>query len=332
MRPRKRDRHLPPCVFYRHGAYYLVKRGKWTRLGNALPASLEAYGRSAEPSQGSMADLIDQALNANRAKLAANTWRAYQVIAKQLAAIMAEFRPEDVLPRHIAQIRQSLSPSMANRAISVLRVTFAYALDQQLLDVNPTLGVKRAPEHKRERLITPDEYAAIYAKATPQIRVIMDLCYLTGQRIGDILSIRHADLLDEGIQFRQQKTKARLLVRWSPELRAAVETAKALHGNLRALTLLHRRAGQPPSYRYTKELWDAACAAAGVSDAHIHDLRAMAGTAAEAQGIDAQKLLGHTSPANTKRYLRSKEVKRVDGPSFGQVVQLDKTPAKKSGA
>jgi len=331
MRPRKRDRHLPPCVYHRHGAYWLVKRGKWTRLGDALPASLAAYGRATEPARGSMAELIQQALLERRAALSKNTWRDYQVMAKQLSSIMAEFNPEDVLPRHIAQIRQGLTPGMANRAIAVLRLTFAYALDQQLLDTNPAAGIKRVKEHKRDRLIAPDEYTSIRAKAVPQIQVIMDLCYLTGQRIGDVLTIKYADLLEDGVQFRQQKTGARLIVRWTPELRAAVETAKALHGNVRALTLLHGRSGKPPSYRRILELWNAACAASGVADAHIHDIRAMSGTAAEAQGIDPQKLLGHTSEANTKRYLRSKEVKRVDGPSIGQVQYLPSSGTKKSG-
>ena len=33
-RPRKHDTDLPKCVFYRHGAYYFVKAGKWNFLSN----------------------------------------------------------------------------------------------------------------------------------------------------------------------------------------------------------------------------------------------------------------------------------------------------------
>ena len=58
MRPRKTDRHLPPCVYLRHGAYYLVRRGKWTRLAADLPDALKEYARlHAQPSCG-MAALI----------------------------------------------------------------------------------------------------------------------------------------------------------------------------------------------------------------------------------------------------------------------------------
>ena len=58
-RPRKKDRHLPACVFQRHGAIWYVKRGKWTRLGptsdlaGALAeyARIQAHGRPARTSR-----------------------------------------------------------------------------------------------------------------------------------------------------------------------------------------------------------------------------------------------------------------------------------------
>jgi len=36
-------RHLPACVYRRHGAYWYVKGGKWTRLGAELPEALSNY-------------------------------------------------------------------------------------------------------------------------------------------------------------------------------------------------------------------------------------------------------------------------------------------------
>lgn len=76
----------------------------------------------------------------------------------------------------------------------------------------------------------------------------MDLCYLTGQRIGDVLKIRRADLRDDGIYVEQQKTKARVLVAWNAELRAAVETAKGMWGAAAGLYLLRGLNFQPPTY------------------------------------------------------------------------------------
>lgn len=65
---------------------------------------------------------------------------------------------------------------------------------------------------------------------------------------------------------------------------------------------------------------------AGVEDAHLHDLRAMALTAAEAQGKNPTALAGHTSPAQTKRYLRNRSEPVVESPSFGHPIDRPKKP------
>ena len=47
-RPRIHDKHLPPYVYHRHGAYYYVRGGEWKRLGETLPEALSAYGSMCE--------------------------------------------------------------------------------------------------------------------------------------------------------------------------------------------------------------------------------------------------------------------------------------------
>lgn len=331
MRPRKKDKHLPPCVYYRSGAFYLVRRGKWQRLGADLSTALAEYGRRLEAPKGGMAALIEEALPIITKNVAKSTADQYAVAARKLSGMLAEFAPEQVQQRHVAQIRRSLdsTPNMANRCLTVLRLVFSYAVEQQVIDNNPATGIKRLEEAKRERLIARDEYTRIYNAAPPRLQVIMDLLYLTGQRVMDVVKIRRNDITEAGIYFRQGKTGARLLVAWSPELRAVVERAKGLCGNVKALTLLHNRRGKAPDYKTVYEQWTAACSRAGVPDADMRDLRAMSGTATEEQGKNPTALLGHTSPTMTKRYLRSKKVPTVEGPSFGQPLDIGQKTAKK---
>lgn len=329
-RPRKTDRHLPPCVHFRHGAYYYVKKGKWERLGTDLAESLEIYGKKIEQPRGGMADLIDRAMKQITKDLAPNTKSQYAAAAERLKGYLVEFAPEQVKPKHVAAIKVKLAdtPNMANRILSVLRSIFALAVEWQEVESNPCIGIKRHEEGKRSRYITDKEYAAIYAKAGERLQIIMDLCYLTGQRISDVLAIRLSDLAKDGILFKPAKTKnstqAQLLVRWSPGLEAVVERAKALHskGKVRALipTLLFNRKRRAPDYATTKMLWDAARKAAKVEDVHIHDLRAKALTDAKKQGEDPQALAAHSNPAMTERYIRLREIPQVNGPSFGHLI------------
>ena len=321
-RPRKKDRHLPPCVYFKHGAYWLVRGGKWTRLGSTLKEALEAYAALYETPKGGMAQLIDEAMVHIRPKVKPSTAKQYDTAAKKLKKTLVEFSVEQVQPKHVAAIKLAMAktPNMANRCLSVLRQVFDYALEQQLRDDNPAVGIKRHAEAKRPRLISPAEYDAIYAKAGPRLQVIMDLLRLTGQRVGDVLKIRRADIDDIGIHFRQQKTDAKRCSQWTPELLAVVERAKKLNGNIRALTLLHSQRGGPPAYKTVYDQWVKACEAAGIEDANIHDLRAVAATAAKQQGKNPTALLGHSSPAQTERYLRDKEEIVVEGPSFRHLI------------
>lgn len=317
---------LPPCVYLSHGGYYLVRKGVWEPLGRDKAHALAEYARKvADAPQGSMGELIERVLAHIAPKKSATTNKQYRQLGDKLKKILAEFSPEQVQGKHIAaiKVKYASTPFYANRLVSVLRMVFSYAVEWQLVGANPAIGVARHSEARRERYITDAEYRAIYDQAGERLRTIMDLCYLTGQRISDVLRIRRADLTDSGITFRQQKTGAKLTVRWTMDLRATVERAKGLSGNVTALTLLHNRRGRAPDYSTVKIQWDKARKAAGVPDARIHDLRAKSLTDTRKQGNDAQTLAGHTDGRMTERYIRLRETPEADGPSFRHLIGSD---------
>lgn len=321
MRPRTNKGPYPPCFYQKHGAFYLVRANKWTRLGTDLSLSLAEYGRLMEAQKvGGMPKLIEDWYGSLAGK-SKSTLRQYRYAAEVLKRKLRQFEPGEVRASHVVDIRASMyaTPNMANRVMGVLRLVFAYAVERHVVDTNPCAGVKRLAERRRVRLLTEAEWRAIHAKAGPRLQVIMELQYLTGQRINDVLKIRKSQLTDDGIVFEQQKTGAKLTVRWSPDLRRTVERAKALSADLPpTLTLLRGKYGKAPDYRSVALQWTEACKAAGVEDARLNDGRAVSATTAKKQGKDATALLGHSSPRMTERYLRDKEAPEVDGPSFRQ--------------
>jgi integrase len=306
-------------VYFKHGAYWLVKKGKWTRLGDSLAEALEAYARIVEVRRGSMPELIERVYAYHCRGLARSTCAQYRLAADRLKTVFASSDPAHVKSKHVAALKVSLreTPNMANRITSFLRTVFSYAVEWQLVESNPCIGVRRHAEAKRKRLISDDEWRAIYAHAGPRLQVIMQLQYLTAQRINDVLKIRRSQITSEGISFEQQKTGERLVVRWSRHLRTTVAAAEALSaGKPPSLTLLRGRYNGAPDYRSVLKQWNDACAAAGVVDARLNDGRAMSATAANAQGKSAQALLGHTTPAHTDRYLRDRAGHEVRGPKM----------------
>lgn len=318
MRPRRKDKHLPRCVYFKHGTHWYVKAGKWTDIGASLPDALAEYGRLVSRPKGGMVALIDEVMP-TLLNLARNTRLQYEYAAKVLKRKLVDFAPEQVKPRHIAAIKSSLSkhPNMANRILSVARIIFTQAVEWQRVDSNPCIGIKRLPEAKRKRLLSDSEWKAIYAKAGARLRVIMRLQLLTGQRIGDVLKIRRGDLTPVGIEFDQQKTDARLVVKWSPDLRSAVNDAVALLGGAPTLTLFRSTTGKAPDYRSVHEQFERAALAAGVADARPNDQRAQSLTKTRRQGKNATALAGHTNEKQTETYLRDRDIPEVDGPSLG---------------
>lgn len=300
-RPRKNNRHLPPCVYVSSGAYFHVVAGKWHALGRDLPSALSEYARRiGAASQGGMPALIEKYLESIGKRLEASTVQQYKSVCRKLSAIYAEFAPEQVRMKHVAAMMLHFTdkPATGNQCRAVLLEVFNFALQLQIVDTNPVVGVRRLKEAKRTRLITPAEFDLIRGAGSPRLQAVMDVLYLTGQRIGDVLATDPSAMLEQGLSVVQEKTGARLVVRWTPGLKAAVA---------RLLVVRGRRL----SYDMIERDWLKATRTVGVLDARLHDIRAMAATAV---GKGAQALLGHTTEAQTQTYLRDRVVPVVDGP------------------
>lgn len=304
-------RELPRWMHVKHGAFYFVKGNKWRFLSRDKREALRLYADLATAAEGAgMAGLIDRALADMKKTVAASTYKHYFICAMRAAEAFRDFAPGQVRPTHVAEFLDSAkqTPSMANLMRSCLKSIFDRAVRWGLCDANPVREIKPFKTKARTRYITADEFARIREQASPTMQCMMDIAYITGQRRGDILAIRYADISDEGIFFQQQKTGNRVLVAMSPDLADAIRRARELHKSVKGLTLFHKRDGSPLSATTMDGHWRRACAAAGVEDAHFHDIRAASATDARKQGMDSKTLLGHTTDSSHNRYLRSKEV------------------------
>jgi integrase len=311
---------LPPGLFHKHGSYYLVLRGKWINLGRDEAKALAEYANRQSPG-GDLCKRLDQFLiDAKDRKLAATTLAQYSTAVAKLKPLVVEFSPGQLKGKHVAAIMRHFkkTPNMANRVRTVLKMTMDEAVQTGEADANPVVSIKRFKEPARTRYLTHDEYRRIYAVASPRLQVIMDLLYLTGQRISDVLAIKPSQIEGHGIRFRQSKTDNGVVVS-DPQLGEVLERARTLSKVRGISTLICTRRGRPLAYKTAYDMFIAAAKKAGVEDVTPHDLRAKAGTDGEQEGIDPQKLLGHKSSRSTERYLREKRVHVVSSPSLAKL-------------
>lgn len=306
-------------MYQKHGAYWYVKANKWTRLSDDLRTALVMHAdivskrvkAGSDSNESGMVRLIKAAMPGILKDKAPTTVTQYTIVKNKLLTVFDEFEPKEVTPRHIKSLLRDWDdiPNMANRRLSVMRQVFEYGLDKGFVDANPCAGIKRLAEAKRKRYITDDEYARIWLHASPDARVLMDLQYLTGQRINDVLHMRWSDVREDGVYVEPDKVEdssgAKILIALTDDLRAVLDAARALPRKTRGETILCTvRGGRRYAYETARDMLDGAAERAGVQDFRPNDFRAKCLTDAKKQGLNAQALGGHTTEERTRRYIR----------------------------
>lgn len=102
------------------------------------------------------------------------------------------------------------------------------------INENPLTGYKRITETPNSRLVTDDEYYALYDIAG-SVRIWLQPCieltYLMATRGAETLDLRLSHCTEEGIIVARRKGSDDNVILWTPRLRAAYESAIALHKN-----------------------------------------------------------------------------------------------------
>jgi len=339
---------LPPRVREQGGRYYLVsqsqersERGKlkrlWIKLSRvedgpaALYDALAALHRM--PSETSMPAVIeawrrDELPGYRVLKTRKDYERMSYVLAKALEAFdVSQIEPADVADL-IDQWKDK--PRTANGLRSLLSVIIQWAIRKRYRVDNPVKEIARFKERKRTRYLADDELERIKQHGSPWLAALIDLALVTGQRVGDLLALRWSDVSDKGVVFRPSKveetTAVAVPIRMTPRLRAALDRCRAAPKVPSLVHVCSSIRGQRLPYNTVYSAWTEACAAAGVVDANIHDLKHRALTDAERQGKDSRRLGGHSSKAMTQRYIEAAGLDWIDPPEVESVENLLRLP------
>lgn len=313
---------LPPRMRRVRNAYYydhgIVDGRRWREpLGSDYRKALQRWAEleSGEPTQGTVGAILADYRDHGMKTLAERTAKDRRKHLLRLDTIFGRMPAEALEPHHISHyLRRHSHPISANREIGTLSAALSWGVESGQLRANPCRQVRRNPETPRERRVTEDEYETVHNLAPPVLAVAMDLAVTTGMRRGDLLALSWAQVGDEGITVRAEKTGDAILLEWTPRLTDAIERSKAIRPRVRGMTVLCRRDGQPYSRDGFSAMWQRLMTKAvkeGVSRFTFHDLRAKCATDAKGQGLDSQALLGHRTEAQHRAYLRSREVRRV---------------------
>jgi integrase len=243
-------------------------------------------------------------------ELAPRTQRDYRRHLNHLRRLFGHYNPNELKPMHFGPFLNSIPPGKRGRVqrvrqLAVLSAAFTQAVSfWYVMDRNVLKDVKRPRFKPRTRYVTHEEYDAVRAIAPKRMRLAMELSYLTGQRQGDILSMKWADI-DERIHFVQGKTGKRIGMRIGPKLEAVLDECWKLPkgGCDGGEYVITRRIGG----RYTSEgaraLWQRTIGKyvrMGGKRWNFHDLRAKC--VSDSKSLqEASDRAGHLDQQMTKR-------------------------------
>lgn len=216
---------------------------------------------------------------------------------------VSAIRSDDVAALH-ARIGKT-HPGAANRVLSLISAIFS----KTKYPTNPARGVTRFPERKRDRALLPDEMRRFFKalKDTPQPwRDLFEIALLTGQRIGNIRSMRWNELSLPDSVWRipgeKFKTKEPHSVALAPRVAKILKSRN--HGQSDWVFPASSASGY---VRETKGPWGHLCKRARLDGVWVHDLRATNATMQAELNTSSmliQRSLGHRSMQTTQRYVR----------------------------
>lgn len=322
MRARKRTRkNGKTTVYYFYDGRDENGRRKEIPLGTDYVAAVQEWSKleSAKLPRAARVTFPVAAaryLNTVISHRSSNTVSGAQKAVRKLSEFFGGNNPaplDDIEPAHVRRYLdwRKDTPGSANNEITYLSAIFNYAREQGWTSKeNPCRNVKKHNKKRREVYIEDYLYQAVYQAADQQMRDLMDIAYITGQRPIDIVGIHSSHIHDGILHINQQKTGAKLRFEISGKLKEIVDRIQPGNGYL----FLNRH-GRPLTrsslsrqflelrksiMQQRPELSDE------LADFQFRDLRAKAATdiylAADTRTAADQ--LGHASERMTKIYIR----------------------------
>lgn len=157
--------------------------------------------RRGEVSFGELVDLFSKRLLANQSRgyERERLLRRDAIPRFGAGAKAADVRRRDVI--RLVQEKAVTAPVAANRLLGAIRRLYNWAIEQDILEANPTTLVKRpAVEKSRDRVLSEDEITEFWDKLPSTtrmgeaVRVALRLILLTAQRPGETCSMEWDEL------------------------------------------------------------------------------------------------------------------------------------------
>ncbi|UEC23792.1 tyrosine-type recombinase/integrase [Pasteurella canis] len=224
-----------------------------------------------------------------------------------------------IQPKHIKMYldwRKSV-PAKANKEIGTFNHIWNIAREFGYTSLSsPTLGIKKFKMSARDVYVEDHIYKIFYDLANQDMKDLMDIAYLTGQRPVDIVGMTVHQIHDGILHINQKKTKKRLRFKMTGQLATIIE--RRIKNTSQVFLFQNKRKQKLSRQTLTNwfsDLRELALAQypsleSEIKEVQFRDLRAKSATDIFLlQDTETAKIqLGHTDQKTTKRYIRKDKI------------------------
>ena len=330
------NRGLPQRWRFYHGAYFyqvpeevrpLWGDKKQFRLGTTLPEAYRVWSEklSATDKANNIGQLLERyALEVIPTK-APKTQNVNFGEIKRVRAVFEKLPLLAIKPKHIYQyVDKREAKVAAHREMALLSHAFTKAVEWGYIDKHPFKGeVRLGGEKPRTRYVEDWEVVECLALSPVRksgsvlaIQAYIRIKLLTGLRRGDLLRLTMPQITEDGIAVFTHKTGKPVVYEWTPELRLAIDGAKAarpksdsawLFCTSKGIGYLNEGTGEASGWnsmwqRFMERVLEETKVKESFTE---HDLRAKC--ASDATTLEhARSLLAHADSSLTERVYRRK--------------------------
>lgn len=288
-----------------------MARGEFANIEKGVDvAAVKKQARLAD----SFDDLAHRYLE-NHAKKLKRTWEEDErVINRDLLPAWRNRKAGDITRRDVKALIQGIADRgagvMANRTLALISKIFNFAVEEEVVSVNPAYRVPKAiKEQSRSRVLSEDEIKAVWLALDGQrqrVAAIFRLLLLTGQRKSEVTGMRWQELdLERGwwtIPEERSKNGLAHRVPLAPQALAILRSLGEAHDPI--FVFRGGRVGQPIAnlQKVTKKIKEASNV-----DFRVHDCRRTAASLMTGLGVQrlvVSKILNHVDGETTGIYDR----------------------------
>lgn len=245
------------------------------------------------------------------------SWRTHLNYLNYLRDLerLANVTARDIKRRDILELRDAVAqrsgPAAANYFVQVCSAVFGWAVHREWIDVNPASGIKKLPCRSLQAWTAEQAEQAMQKLPEPLRRAVL-LGMYTGQRRGDLCSMRWSAYDGTCLLVNQQKTKVELRIPVHARLRDELTVWKREATSTHILTSAR---GTPWTPTNLSDSLPPALQKAGLPKGlNVHGLRKLAATLLAEAGCTTHEIAaitGHKTLAMIAFYTKSVDQQKL---------------------